>query len=62
MREFADGDGEDGGDEGHGEEDCCDDGEDHYRLALAAGEGCLVSGEAGFEGVGVLLFEVEEVG
>jgi hypothetical protein len=37
------------------EEDYGDDGEDHYGLALARCAGCLVTGETGFEGVGVFL-------
>lgn len=59
MWKLPDWNGKDASDEGHGKEDCGDDGEDHDCLALAAREGCLVSGEASFECVGVLLFEIE---
>lgn len=62
MRKLAHVDGEQGGHEAQGQEDDGDDCEDHDGLALARGAGGLVACEAGLEGVGVLLLEVEEVG
>jgi len=62
ARVFFDVDGEEGGDEGEGEEDDGDYGEDHDCLTLASGACGLVAGEACFEGVGVLLLEIEEIG
>lgn len=61
MREISDRNGKDCGNKRHRKKDNGDNGEHHDRLALTTCEGRLIAGEAGLEGIGVLLFEVEEM-
>jgi hypothetical protein len=61
MGELADVDSEDRSDEGQGQKDDCDDGKDHDGLGLPRCACGLVASKPSFEGVGVFLFEVEEV-
>lgn len=61
MREVSDWYCKDGCDERHGQEDDSHKCEYHYGLPLTAGKSGLISCEAGFEGIGMLLFEVEKM-